>query len=191
MIGAPTTNDPVPASPPNQNTRLIGVEFHASRATSERLTAPCYAHIMTTLLLALTTSLALTAAPAEKPAIIVEGPEPPVRISRAAVLAPSEGPAIVLYAAVNQTDQEMEQFTVMAFVFRADGTPKARQVAPGRRTLEPKETKYSTIVLDASPVDPTDIIVIGVDQAQRAGSETWWNTDLRPLAEKAVPVIKK
>ncbi len=151
----------------------------------------CYAHMMTTLLLALTTTLALAAAPAEKPAIIVEGPEPPVRISRAAVLAPAEGPAVILYAAVNQTDQEMEQFTVMAFVFKADGTPKIRQVAPGRRTLEPKETKYSTIVLDASPVDPTDIIVIGVDQAQRAGSETWWNTDLRPLAEKAVPVIKK
>ena len=147
--------------------------------------------MMTTLLLAMMTTLAVTAAPAEKPAIIVEGPEPPVRISRAAVIAPSEGPAVVLYAAVNQTDQEMEQFTVMAFVYKADGTPKARQVAPGRRTLEPKETKYSTIVLDASPVDPTDIVVIGVDQAQRAGSETWWNTDLRPLAEKAVPVIKK
>ena len=147
---------------------------------------------MTTLLLAMTTTLALAAAPAaEKPAIIVEGPEPPVRISRAAVLAPAEGPAVILYAAVNQTDQEMEQFTVMAFVFRADGTLKVRQVAPGRRTLEPKETKYSTIVLDASPIDPTDIVVIGVDQAQRAGSETWWNTDLRPLAEKAVPVIKK
>jgi hypothetical protein len=46
-------------------------------------------------------------------------------------------------------------------------------------------------VLDAGTVDPTDIVVIGVDQAQRAGSEAWWNTDLRPLAEKAVPVLKK
>jgi hypothetical protein len=107
------------------------------------------------------------------------------------VLTPSEGPPVVVYAAVNQTDQELEQFTVMAFVFRADGTPRARQVAPGRRTLEPHETKVSTLVLDAGPVDPTDIIVVGVDQAQRAGSEEWWHTELRPLAEAAVPVKKK
>jgi hypothetical protein len=145
---------------------------------------------MTTLLFAVTTTLALAAAPTEKPAIIVEGAQPPVRISRAAVLAATEGPPIVLYAAVNQTDQEMEQFTVTAFVFKADGTPKARQVAPGRRTLEPHETKYSTLVLDGSLVDPTDIIVIGIDQAQRAGSDTWWHTELRAAAEAAVPVKK-
>jgi hypothetical protein len=145
---------------------------------------------MTTLLFALTTTLALAAAPTEKPAIIVEGPEPPVRITKAAVLAPAEGPPVVLYAAVNQTDQEMEQFTVTAFVFKADGTPRARQQAPGRRTLEAKETKYSTLVLDGSIVEPTDIIVIGIDQAQKAGSETWWHTDLRPKAEAAVPVKK-
>ena len=144
---------------------------------------------MTTLLFAITTTLAL-AAPAEKPAIIVEGDQPPARITRAAVLTPTEGPSVVLYSAVNQTDQQLEQFTVMAFVFKADGTPKARQVAPGRRTLEPRETKYSTIVLDAGPVDPTDIIVIGIDGTQRAGSDSWWHAELRPLAEKAVPVKK-
>ena len=146
---------------------------------------------MTTILLAMTTTLALAAAPTERPALIVEGPQPPARITRAAVLTPTEGPTVVLYAAVNQTDQELEQFTVMAFVFKADGTPKARQVAPGRRTLEPRETKYSTIVLDAGQVDPTDIIVIGVDSVQRAGSEAWWHAELRPLAEKAVPVKKQ
>ncbi len=136
------------------------------------------------------TTLAL-AAPAEKPAIIVEGAQPPARITRAAVLTPTEGPPVVLYSAVNQTDQQLEQFTVMAFVFKADGTPKARQVAPGRRTLEPRETKYSTIVLDAGPVDPTDIIVIGIDGTQRAGSDAWWHAELRPLAEAAVPVKKQ
>jgi hypothetical protein len=145
---------------------------------------------MTTLLFAMTTTLALAAPPAERPAIIVEGEQPPARITRAAVLTPTEGPSVVLYAAANQTDQELEQFTVMAFVFKADGTPKARQVAPGRRTLEPRETKYSTIVLDAGPVDPTDIIVIGIDGTQRAGSDAWWHAELRPLAEKAVPVKK-
>jgi hypothetical protein len=146
---------------------------------------------MTTLLFAMTTTLAMAAAPGEKPAIVVEGQQPPARITRAVVLTPSEGPPLVYYAAVNQTDQELEQFTVMAFVFKADGTPRARQVAPGRRTLEAHETKYSTLVLDAGPVDPTDIIVVGIDQAQRAGSETWWHTDLRPLAEAAVPVKKE
>jgi len=146
---------------------------------------------MTTLLFAMTTTLALAAPPAERPAIIVEGEQPPARISRAAVLTPTEGPSVVLYAAVNQTDQELEQFTVMAFVFKADGTPKARQVAPGRRTLEPRETKYSTIVLDAGAVDPTDIVVIGIDGTQRAGSDAWWHAELRPLAEKAVPVKKQ
>lgn len=145
---------------------------------------------MTTLLFAMTTTLALAAA-TEKPAIIVEGEQPPARITRAAVLTPTEGPSVVLYSAVNQTDQQLEQFTVMAFVFKADGTPKARQVAPGRRTLEPHETKYSTIVLDAGPVDPTDIIVIGIDGTQRAGSDAWWHAELRPLAEKAVPVRKQ
>jgi hypothetical protein len=146
---------------------------------------------MTTMVLAMMTTVALAGAPAEKPAIVVEGPQPPVRITKAVVLTPSEGPPLVVYAAVNQTDQEFEQFTVMAFVFKADGTPRARQVAPGRRTLEAHETKYSTLVLDAGPVDPTDIIVVGVDQAQRAGSEEWWHTDLRPLAEAAVPAKKK
>ena len=146
---------------------------------------------MMTLLFAMTTTLAFVAAPAEKPAIVVEGPQPPARITRATVLTPAEGPAVVLYAASSQTDQELEQFTVTAFVFKADGTPRARQTAPGRRTLEPHETKYSTVVLDGSAVDPTDIIVIGIDQAQRVGSEQWWHTDLRPLAEAAVPIKKK
>lgn len=146
---------------------------------------------MLSLLLAFTTILTPAAAPAERPAIVVEGPQPPARISRATVLTPAEGPAIVLYAAVNQTDQELEQFTVMAFIYKADGTPKARQVAPGRRTLAPRETKYSTIVLDGTTVEPGDIVVIGIDQVQRAGSEEWWHVDLRPAAEAAVPVKKK
>jgi hypothetical protein len=146
--------------------------------------------IMTTLLIALATTAVLAAPATEKTAIIVEGQQPPVRITHAAVLTATQGPPVILYEAVNQTDKEYEQFTVTAFVFKADGTPRARQTAPGRRTLDAHETKYSTIVLDGAPVEPTDIIVIGIDQAQLAGSEQWWNTDLRPLAEKAVPVKK-
>jgi len=144
---------------------------------------------MFTLLLALTSTLAV-AVPVEKAAIVVEGQQPPVRITHAFVLTASQGPPVILYDAVNQTDKEYEQFTVTAFVFKADGTPRARQTAPGRRTLEAHETKYSTIVLDGSPVESTDVIVIGIDQAQLAGSEEWWHTDLRRLAEAAVPVKK-
>ncbi len=146
--------------------------------------------MMITLLFALATAVALGSAPGERSAMIVAGPQPPVRITHAAVLTANEGPPVVLYSAVNQTDKEYEQFTVTAFVFKTDGTPRARQTAPGRRTLEPHETKYSTIVLDGAPIEPTDIIVIGIDQAQLAGSEEWWHTDLRPLAEAAVPAKK-
>lgn len=97
---------------------------------------------MIKLLLAMTATFSLAAPPVEKPAIVVEGMQPPARITHAAVLTPTQGPPIILYAAVNQTDQELEQFTVTAFVFKADGTPRARQTAPGRRTLEAHETKY-------------------------------------------------
>ena len=36
----------------------------------------------------------------------------------------------------------------------------------------------------------TDIVVIGINQAQRVGSDDWWRADLRPAAEAAVPVKK-
>jgi hypothetical protein len=124
----------------------------------------------------------LAAAPAERPTIVVQAPDSPVRLERATILSGSEGPPVLLYAATNRTDQELEQFTVTAFVFAADGKLKAKQLAPGRRTLEARSTKYSTMVLDGSPIEPTDVIVVGVDQAQRAGSEVWWRSDLQPAA---------
>jgi hypothetical protein len=96
----------------------------------------------------------------------------------------------VLYAATSGVDQTLDTVTVMVFVFKADGTPKARQVAPARRTLEPHETKYSTIVLDGTTLEASDIVVIGINQAQRVGSDDWWRADLRPAAEAAVPVKK-
>ena len=126
----------------------------------------------------------------ERQALIVSGDQPPARIARATVLTPSQGPPVVLYAAESLADQELDQFTVMAFVFKADGTLKARQTAPGRRTLTPKETKYSTLVVDGGPVEPTDIIVIGINQVQRAGSDAWWRAELQRAAEAAVPLKK-
>ena len=145
---------------------------------------------MMTLLMA-TLSFTLAAAAEERPAIVVEAAQAPARISRATVLTPAEGPPVVLYAAVSQSDAELEVFTVKAFVFRADGTLKATQVAPGRRTLAPRETKYSTLVLDGSKIEPSDQIVIGIDQAQDAATEAWWRTDLQPAAEAKVPLKKK
>ena len=141
-------------------------------------------------LLSMTVALLLAAPPGERPARIVEGAEPPARITRATVLTPAEGPPIVLYAATNLTDRQLDTVTVMAFVFKADGTLKARQTAPARRTLDPRETKDSTLVVDGGNVDPTDVIVIGINQAQHAGSDVWWRAELQRAAEAAVPLKK-
>ena len=137
-----------------------------------------------TLLCAVLTLL-VAGATSEKPAIAVQTADSPVRLDRAIILSGADGPPIVLYAATNLTDDQLEQFTVMAFVFDAKGTLKARQVAPGRRTLDARSTKYSTLVLDGSPIEPTDVIVLGINQAQRVGSEVWWRADLQPAAEAA------
>jgi hypothetical protein len=128
----------------------------------------------------------LAMAPAERAAVVVKAADSPVRLDQATILTPAEGPPLVLYAATNLTTDPLDQFTVIAFVFDAKGTLKARQTAPGRRTLEPKGTKYSTLVLDGSPVEATDVIVIGVNQAQRVDSDVWWRGDLQAAAEAAV-----
>ncbi len=141
-------------------------------------------------LLSVLLALFAGAAQAERPARIVEGAETPARITRATVLTPAEGPPVVLYAATNLTDKQLDTVTVMAFVFKADGTLKARQTAPARRTLEPNETKYSTLVVDGSAIDPTDVIVIGINQAQHTGSTAWWRAELQRAAEAAVPLKK-
>jgi hypothetical protein len=130
-------------------------------------------------------TVALAGVLAERPTIVVQAPDSPVRLDHVTILTGAEGPPVLLYAATNKTDDELEQFTVLAFVFTVEGRLKATQLAPGRRTLEAKSTKYSTMVLDGSPIEPTDVIVVGVDQAQRVGSEVWWRTNLRPAAEAA------
>ena len=83
-----------------------------------------------TLALVFFSFLALPAAAADLHVLIVSGADAPAKINRAVVLAAAEGPPVVLYAAENVTDAALEQFTVMAFVFKADGTLTARQVAP-------------------------------------------------------------
>jgi hypothetical protein len=127
----------------------------------------------------------IAAAAADMPAVVVEAPDSPVKIGRATVISVPGDPSIVLYAATNQTDNDLEQFTVIVFMFDAKGVLKTEQIAPGRRTLEAKSTKYSTIVLDGGTVDPAGSILIGVNQAQRVNSDAWWRVDLRPAAEAA------
>jgi len=129
----------------------------------------------------------LAAPPVERPAMTVQAPDSPVRLDRATVLTSADGPPVLLYSATNLTDVALDQFTVIAFVFAADGTLKARQTAPGRHTLDAHGTKYSTLVLDGSPIDPTDRIVIGVNQAQRVNSDAWWRADVQRAAEALVP----
>jgi hypothetical protein len=135
-----------------------------------------------------TLALALALTATERPALVVQAPDSPVRLDRATVLTAGDGPPVVLYAATNVTDQLLEQFTVLAFTFRADGTLKARQTAPARHLLDAHETKYSTLVLDGSPLDT---LVVGVNQAQRAGSDSWWRADLQAAAQALVQQKKK
>ena len=128
----------------------------------------------------------MAAAAADMPAVVVEAPDSPVKIGRATVITVAGDPPVVLYSATNQTENDLEQFTVIVFMFDAKGTLKTEQIAPGRRLLEARSTKYSTIVLDGGTVDPAGSILIGVNQAQRVNSDAWWRTDLRATAEAAV-----
>ena len=134
--------------------------------------------------------LTAAAAAVDVPAVVVGAADAPVKIGRATVLTVDGDPPVVLYAATNQTDDDLEQFTVMVFMFDAKGVLKMQQIAPGRRTLEAKSTKYSTIVLDGGPIDPAGSIVIGVNQAQRVNSDAWWRADIKAAAEAAVPQKK-
>ena len=131
----------------------------------------------------LTASLMMLLAAQERAVPVVQAADSPVRLEHATMLTATEGPPVILYSATNLTNDPLEQFTVLAFIFKADGTLKARQLAPGRRTLEAHETKYSTMVLDGIPLEPGDLVVIGVNQAQRVDSEAWWRADLQDAAQ--------
>jgi hypothetical protein len=148
---------------------------------------------MTRLRLAAAAALlfATTLTAQERNVALVSAPGSPVRIDSLKLLNTDAQPLVLLYAATNTIDAPLEQFTVTVYVFDREGILKARQVAPGRRTLEVKETKYSTMVLDVGKIEPSDRLMAGVDQAQREGSDEWWRADLRAIAEaaaaKAVP----
>ena len=133
-------------------------------------------------------TLWLAVATGEMTPLVVQAPDSPVRLDHVQLLTGADAPPVLLYAATNVSTDDLDQFTVIAFVFSADGRLKARQVAPGRRMLEAKNSKFSTLVLDGSPLEPTDLIVVGVNQAQKASSETWWRADLQ---ERALDAAKR
>jgi hypothetical protein len=139
------------------------------------------------ILFATSLLLSLAASAAEIAPAIVQAPDSPVRLSRPKVLnVVADEPAVLLYAATNVTDYDLEAFTIVAFIFDAQGTLKARQTAPGRRTLEKQTTKYSTMVLDGWRVTDTDRVVFGVNQALRDGSEKWWSAEIEEAAKAAI-----
>jgi len=132
-------------------------------------------------LLAMQTLSAL--APLNVPVSTVQAADCPVRLDDLKLLNTDAQPLVLLYAATNVTDMNLEQFTVTVFVFDKDRRLKARQVAPGRRTLNGREKKFSTMVLDIGGIEAGDTLLAGVDQAQREGSDDWWHVDLRTIAE--------
>ena len=132
----------------------------------------------------------MAAAATEVPAVIIEAPDSPVKISRATVLTVPGDPPVLLYAATNQTENDLEQFTITVFMFDAKGILKTEQIAPGRRTLAAKSTKYSSMVIDGDTVDPAGSILVGVNMAQRVNSDAWWRAELRATAEAAIPKKK-
>jgi hypothetical protein len=136
--------------------------------------------------LAACATLVMAMAATERAALIVQAPDSPVRLDRAMILTSTDGPPVLLYGATNLTADEQDQFTVIVFVFDEKGTLKARQVAPARRTLDARGTKHSAMVLDGSPIAPTDLIVVGVNQSQRTPDDDWWRADLQAAAEAAV-----
>jgi hypothetical protein len=138
------------------------------------------------LLLAVAPFLLAGALAEERSVITIQAAGSPVAIDRTTVLTVAGSPPVLLYAATNLTDDELDQFTVMMFVFDAKGILKARHVAPGRHLLPARATKFSAMVLDGAPFDAADVLVVGVNQAQRVGSDTWWRADLRAAADAAV-----
>ena len=130
-------------------------------------------------------------APGDATPLVVQASGSPVQLDHARVLTSPDVPPVLLYGATNVSDESLDQFTVIVFVFDSQGKLKARQVAPGRRTLEAHTTKYSTMVLDGSPIEPTDLLVVGVNQAQRVNSDAWWRADLQAAATEEAAKRKK
>ena len=135
------------------------------------------------LVAALVVLLGFARASAAVTVTVIAAPGTPVTLEQVTLLNTDAAPMVLLYAATNQSAADIDQFTVTVLVFDKDKRLKARQVAPGRRTLAIKETKFSAMVLDVGAIGPADSLLVGADQAQTVGSDEWWRADLRTLAE--------
>jgi len=136
-----------------------------------------------TLLVCALAAEALHGLALDLPVSTVQAADSPIRLDEVKLLNTDASPLVLLYAATNVTDKNLEQFTVTVFVFDKERRLKARQVAPGRRTLNAREKKFSTMVLDIGGFEAGDTLLVGVDQAQQVDSDDWWHVDLRTLAE--------
>jgi hypothetical protein len=137
------------------------------------------------MLLATLLLLAVTAG--ENVPTVVQAADSPVRVDHAKIFnIVANEPAVLMYAATNLTDSDLEHFTIIAYIFDAQGTLKAKQMAPGRHILEKGTTKYSTMVLDGWAVTATDRVIFGVNQAQRLDSQKWWRAELEDAATAIV-----
>jgi hypothetical protein len=114
---------------------------------------------------------------------VIQAPGSPVTLEPVKLLNTDGTPMVLLYGARNTGTTDLDQFTVTVLVFDQHRQLKARQVAPGRRSLKASETKFSAMVLDVGGIEAGDSLLVGVDQAQQVGSEDWWRADLRTLAE--------
>lgn len=123
---------------------------------------------------------------ANAPVSVVQAPNSPVKLEQVKLLNTDATPMVLLYGATNTGSTDLDQFTVTVFVFDQNRQLKARQVAPGRRTLKAAETKFSAMVLDVGGIEAGDTLMVGVDQAQQVGSDDWWRADLRAIAEATI-----
>jgi len=72
--------------------------------------------------------LFLAGAAGETPAATVQADGSPVRLDRATILTAADGPPVLLYSATNLTDNALDQFTVIAFVFASKSASLAFQI---------------------------------------------------------------
>jgi hypothetical protein len=140
--------------------------------------------------LLLAACVAAVAAADDRAVQIVSAPDAPAKLVSTKLLNTGAEPLVLLYGATNTTSTPIDVFTVTVYVFDSDGRLKARQVAPSRRELAVGETKYSAMVLDVGKIEPGDTLMAGVDQVQNAGSDDWWRTDLRAVAEAAAAAAR-
>ena len=134
-------------------------------------------------LMILSSGAATVAHAATIPVTAVQAPDTPVKLDQLKVLNTEATPMVLLYGATNGGGADLDQFTVTVLVFDKNRQLKARQVAPARRGLNAGETKFSAMVLDVGGIEAGDQLLVGVDQAQKVGSDDWWRADLRTIAE--------